>query len=99
MARGGAIELSPVCAYVSQRTGSSLSNQQIARLRDALERRLDGRTEEKYLDHLKSGHGAADLADLMSVIAVHKTDLFRDEVQLDAFFRHVLVPLAQTRRP
>ena len=37
--------------------------------------------------------GAAELAALISVVAVHKTDLFRDEVQLEAFRRHVLEPL------
>src|SRR2546423_15625035 len=99
MAAGGATELSPICAYVSQRTGSSLSTQQIARLRDVLAKAMEGRSEEKYLEHLRSAHGATELAELMAAIAVHKTDLFRDEVQLDSFFRHVLVPLAQTKKP
>src|SRR5687768_3086080 len=100
MAQGGAPELSPVCAYVAERTGSSLSRQQLERLNSALAVHLDGRSEDDYLDHLRSSHGASELADLMSAISVHKTDLFRDDVQLEAFTRHVLRPLvASTRRP
>src|SRR5688572_6444506 len=95
MARGGAHGLSPVCAYVAARTGSSLSSQQVARLQEMLASRLRGRTEEQFLVHLQTAGGAVDLADLMSAISVHKTDLFRDEVQLNAFMHHVLRPLAR----
>ncbi len=95
MASGGAQKLSPVCAYVAARTGSSLSAQQVSRLTEVLALRLKGRTEEAYLQLLKTPSGAADLAELMSAISVHKTDLFRDEVQLEAFRRHVLSPLVR----
>ncbi|MDQ3263621.1 MAG: chemotaxis protein CheR [Myxococcota bacterium] len=95
MASGGAQQLSPVCAYVAARTGSSLSAQQVARLTEVLTVRLKDRTEETYLQLLKTPAGAADLAELMSAISVHKTDLFRDEVQLEAFRRHVLTPLVR----
>lgn len=92
--------LSPVCAYVADRTGSSLSEQQIARLKEVLAKRISGRDESSFVEFLKSMDGAATLAELMASIAVHKTDLFRDEVQLDAFNRHVLRPLvAKVNRP
>ncbi|MHB8876661.1 MAG: CheR family methyltransferase, partial [Myxococcaceae bacterium] len=91
---------SPVCAYVAQRTGSSLSSHQLHRLQAALEPRLKGRSEVLYLEHLKSPHGAAELAELLAAVSVHKTDLFRDEVQLGAFAEHVLLPLVRSvRRP
>ncbi|HVE84284.1 MAG TPA: CheR family methyltransferase [Myxococcales bacterium] len=95
MARGGAHPLSPVAAYVAERTGSSLSVQQVSRLRVLIDARLGAQTEEELLRHLRSHAGAADLAELMSAIAVHKTDLFRDEVQLRAFDHNVLRPLAR----
>lgn len=102
MARGGAHQLSEVCAYVAARTGSSLSAQQVARLRELLARKLPPgggeRAEAAYLARLKQQEGAADLAELMAAISVHKTDLFRDEVQLDAFRRHVLGPLVREAR-
>jgi len=95
LARGGAQALSPVAAHVAARSGSSLSPQQASRLRDVLVPKLCGRTEQEFLRHLQSPGGAADLADLMGAIAVHKTDLFRDEVQLDSFVRNVLTPMAR----
>ncbi|HEX4621522.1 MAG TPA: CheR family methyltransferase [Myxococcaceae bacterium] len=98
MASGGAELLSPICAYVSERTGTSLSRQQIQRLQEALATTLAGRDEEEYVRHLQSPRGAAELAELMSVISVHKTDLFRDEVQLTAFRNHVLDKQAATGR-
>lgn len=100
MARGGAQALSPVCAYVAERTGSSLSEQQVARLRELLAARMKNGDEARYVEWLKTPEGTATLAELMAAIAVHKTDLFRDEVQLDAFSRHVLRPLVQeVKRP
>jgi chemotaxis protein methyltransferase CheR len=84
-----------VCAYVAERTGSSLSVQQLARLQAQLQARLGSRNEEQYLAHLRSREGAAELSELMSAIAVHKTDLFRDEVQLRAFEHQVLRPMAR----
>lgn len=96
VARGGASTLSPVCAYVADRSGSSLSEQQVLRLREVLAVRMSGRDEASYVEWLKSLAGASTLAELMAAIAVHKTDLFRDEVQLDAFSRHILKPLVAT---
>ncbi|MBI3183388.1 MAG: methyltransferase domain-containing protein [Myxococcales bacterium] len=92
-------QLSPVCAYIAERTGTSLSSQQAARLKAVLDSRLSGRKEEEYLAHLSSVGGAAELAELISAIVVHKTDLFRDEVQLGAFRQHLLRPLCRTGRP
>jgi chemotaxis protein methyltransferase CheR len=93
-------ERSPLCDYVALRTGSSLSSHQVQRLVAAFEPRLQGRSEAVYLEHLKSPHGAGELAELMAAISVHKTDLFRDEVQLRAFAQFVLAPLARAaRRP
>src|SRR3954468_17162100 len=86
MARGNALKLSPVAAYVAERTGSSLSIQQVGRL---------GASEEEYQPHLRSPRGTAERAELMSAIVVHKTDLFRDEVQLRAFEHSVLRPRAR----
>lgn len=88
-----------MCAYVAERTGSALSRQQTSRLLAALDLRLAGRTEEQYLAFLRSANGAAELAELMASISVHKTDLFRDEVQLEAFKKHVLRELAGLDRP
>ncbi len=99
MARGGTQQISPVCAYVAERTGSSLSGQQLGRLKELLAVRLKSRDEDEYLRFLKTSHGASELAELMSVISVHKTDLFRDEVQLAAFREHVLAPLVAKGRP
>jgi chemotaxis protein methyltransferase CheR len=98
VAAGGAEVLSPVCAYVSERTGTSLSRQQISRLQEVLLTTLAGREEGEYVQHLRSPRGAAELAELMSVISVHKTDLFRDEVQLASFRTHVLEKQAGTGR-
>jgi chemotaxis protein methyltransferase CheR len=97
LARGTAQEqrLSPVCAYVAERTGTSLSVQQLARLKEVLARRLARRSEEAYLAFLRSPEGATELSELMVAIAVHKTDLFRDEVQLRAFSKHVLEPMVK----
>src|SRR4051812_39063795 len=95
MARGNALRISPVAAYVAERTGSSLSVQQVARLSAIVNARLESIPEGAYLAHLRSPAGASELAELMSAIAVHKTDLFRDEVQLRAFEHAVLRPLAR----
>jgi len=94
MAQGSAHQLSPIAAYVAERTGSSLSVQQLARLQTVLDARMEPRSEDEYLAYLRTQEGEGDLAELMSAIAVHKTDLFRDEVQLRAFDRSVLRPLA-----
>jgi len=87
-----------VCRYVAERTGSSLSRQQLGRLEEAIAARQGGRTADAYLEHLKSLRGAADLAELMSAISVHKTDLFRDEVQLQAVRSKLLPSLLADRR-
>lgn len=99
MAAGGAQKLSPVCALVADRTGSSLSAHQVTRLTELLRSKLDGRSEEVYARFLQTRDGVAELALLMSAISVHKTDLFRDEVQLSAFFEHVLEPMVLRGRP
>ncbi len=70
-------------------------------LSDNQRRRLDERlavlrgslSEQQYLLHLQTPSGAAELSTLISVVAVHKTDLFRDEVQLGDFRTQVLDPL------
>ena len=98
MATGGVPELSPICAYVAARTGCSLSAQQVGRLQAVLQTKLAGHSEEAFLVRLKTPSGAADLAALMASIAVHKTDLFRDDIQLQAFREHVLKPLARVKR-
>ena len=97
MARGNARQLSPVAAYVAERTGSSLSEQQVARLRAIVDERLRLLTEAQYLAHLQSQAGAAELAELMSAIAVHKTDLFRDQVLYNVeLVRQIVEQLRET---
>jgi chemotaxis protein methyltransferase CheR len=91
--------VSPVCAFVAERTGSSLSRQQLTRLSGAIEARRNGRTDEQIIADLKSPMGQLELTELMAVLSVHKTDLFRDEVQLSAVRAHVLPPLATSKRP
>ncbi len=91
---------SPLQAFITARTGMALSGPQQRRLAARVAERLGGRGEHQYLQHLQSPAGAAELADLISAVVVHKTDLFRDEVQLHAFQAHVLAPLvARTERP
>lgn len=92
-------EVSATCAWVAQRTGTSLSRQQLHRLNAAIEQRRGKRGEGEYLHFLQSVRGTLELVELMSVISVHKTDLFRDEGQLEVVREQVLVPLAAQRRP
>ncbi|MBN1209087.1 MAG: methyltransferase [Myxococcaceae bacterium] len=71
----------------------ALSGTQRRRLDERLEVLQGTLSEQQYLLHLQSPSGAAELSALISVVAVHKTDLFRDEVQLASFRAHVLEPL------
>ncbi|KFE72332.1 Chemotaxis protein methyltransferase CheR [Hyalangium minutum] len=82
-----------VQAYIAARTGMALSGAQRRRLDERLTVLQGSLSEQQYLLHLQSPSGAADLSTLISVVAVHKTDLFRDEVQLQDFRAHVLEPL------
>jgi len=90
---------SAISSYVAERTGTHLSKQQLLRLNDAIAARIAGRSEDRYLEHLKSRHGAHELAELMSSISVYKTDLFRDEGQLEAVRSYALLPKAKLGRP
>jgi len=80
-------------AFIAAKTGMALSGTQRRRLDERLAVLQGSLSESQYLLHLQSSSGAADLSTLISVVAVHKTDLFRDEVQLSAFRTHVLEPL------
>lgn len=51
---------------------------------------------ERYLAFLREPGGVSELGLLLASVAVHKTDLFRDGGQLEAFRTHVLLPLAQS---
>jgi chemotaxis protein methyltransferase CheR len=88
-------------AFIAAKTGMALSSTQRRRLDERLAVLQGSLSEQQYLLHLQSPSGAADLSTLISVVAVHKTDLFRDEVQLTAFRSHVLEPLVARvlRRP
>ncbi|MFP2913058.1 CheR family methyltransferase, partial [Pyxidicoccus sp. 3LFB2] len=78
----------------------SLSGPQVRRLDERLAARSPGLTPQQYLNHLKSPSGALELEELINAVVVHKTDLFRDEVQLSAFRTQVLTPLVdRARRP
>src|SRR3954454_284403 len=84
---------SSIHAYITTRTGMALSDNQRRRLDERLEVLRGSLSEQQYLLHLQSPAGAAELSALVSVVAVHKTDLIRDEVQLGAFRTQVLEPL------
>ncbi|WP_426753689.1 CheR family methyltransferase [Myxococcus sp. Y35] len=89
-----------VRAFLSALTGMALSGPQLRRLEERLMARSQGLTPHQYLMFLKSPAGATDLEDLIAALVVHKTDLFRDAVQLAAFRSQVLTPLvARARRP
>ncbi len=74
-----------------------MSRQQLGRLEEAIAARGGNRELPAYLEHLKSVRGAGELAELMSVISVHKTDLFRDEVQLEVVRTKLLPALLAER--
>jgi chemotaxis protein methyltransferase CheR len=90
---------SAICGYIAERTGSALSKQQLIRLSEAVSSRIGQRSEEAYLQYLKSTGGVHELAELMDSISVHKTDLFRDEGQLEAVRSFALLPKAKEPRP
>jgi chemotaxis protein methyltransferase CheR len=89
-------ELEPLLALVAERTGTRLSKQQRERLLGELQRAPAPRATVTWLT---SREGAHELARLLSLVSVHKTDLFRDEQQLEALRLHVLAPLVKEGRP
>ena len=89
-----------VRAFLTARTGMALSDPQVRRLDERLAARGQGLTPHQYLMFLKSPSGEAELEELIAAVVVHKTDLFRDEVQLEAFRAQVLLPLVdRSHRP
>jgi chemotaxis protein methyltransferase CheR len=84
---------------VAQRTGTRLSRQQRDRLVVELQRRLSAERAVDLQRRLESREGALELAQLLAVVSVHKTDLFRDEQQLEALQTHVLRPRVAEGRP
>ncbi|ATB32092.1 CheR family methyltransferase [Melittangium boletus] len=89
----------PFHALVARRSGMALSDLQCRRLDEKLAARPGGASAQRLL-HLQSPQGSAELAELIDVITVQKTELFRDESQLEALRTHVLAPLvARVRRP
>ncbi len=91
-------ELEPLLQFVAQRTGTRLSRQQRERLAVELEKFGAGGAH-LHLTRLQSREGSFELARLLAVVSVHKTDLFRDEPQLEALETHVLRPLVALGRP
>lgn len=91
----------PLLRLVAARTGTALSRQQRARLEKELVPRVgeDEREATRLLTHLESREGAFELAQLLALVSVHKTDLFRDESQLEALSTSVLRPLVLEGRP
>jgi chemotaxis protein methyltransferase CheR len=78
----------------------ALSDLQCRRLEERLAARPGGMSVTQYLRYLQTAMGAAELAELVETLTVQKTDLFRDEPQLQALRSHVLEPLvARMRRP
>ena len=92
------LELEPFLQFVAQRTGTRLSRQQRERLLAELDHKIAYGTGAAYLARLQSLEGAHELARLLAVVSVHKTDLFRDEPQLEALQTHVLRPRVATGR-
>lgn len=88
----------PLLRFVAERTGTALSRQQRARLETELLERV-GDDAARYLKHLQSREGAFELAQLLALVSVHKTDLFRDEAQLEALSTWVLRPRVVEARP
>ncbi|MCU0695279.1 MAG: chemotaxis protein CheR [Myxococcaceae bacterium] len=91
--------LEPLFSLVTRRSGSALSRQQRERVAEAARPLLEGRTALELVAHLDGREGARDLLTLLSAASVHKTDLFRDEGQLEALEHHVLAPLVREGRP
>lgn len=90
-------ELDPLFSLVSRRCGSALSKQQRERVAQLAEGLRHGRSVPEFVAHLED-RGHLELLELMAAASVHKTDLFRDEAQLEALEHHVLEPLARTGR-
>ncbi|MBL8938942.1 MAG: methyltransferase domain-containing protein [Archangium sp.] len=91
-------DLDALFELVSQRSGSALSKQQRERVHQCAERLRGDRAWPVFVDGLRERHGALELLELLAAASVHKTDLFRDEPQLEALERHVLSPLAESGR-
>lgn len=68
-------------ARISAHTGVALSDQQAARLVRELRKRLkdDAALAARFTQRLEARESADELNALLSVVSVHKTDLFRDE--------------------
>ena len=94
-----ASELEPLLQFVAARTGTRLSRQQRERLEAEFARLRPEGGAPAWLARLQSREGALELARVLAVVSVHKTDLFRDEPQLLALETHVLRPLVATARP
>jgi chemotaxis protein methyltransferase CheR len=78
----------------------ALSELQCRRLDERLASRPGGMSETQYLRYLQTGMGAAELAELVETLTVQKTDLFRDDAQLQALRSYALEPLVKRmRRP
>ncbi len=92
------MSVEPLLRFVAERTGTALSRQQRARLEKALLERV-GDDAAGYLRRLQSRDGAFELAQLLALVSVHKTDLFRDEAQLEALSTWVLRPCVAQARP
>lgn len=88
-------------ARISARTGVALSDQQAARLVRELRKRLkdDAALAARFTQRLEARESSDELNALLSVVSVHKTDLFRDEEQLRALATHVLRPMVSEARP
>lgn len=91
-------DLDVLFELVSRRSGSALSKQQRERVEQCAERLRGPRPWPVFVEDLEGRRGAMELLELLASASVHKTDLFRDEPQLEALERHVLAPLAETGR-
>ncbi len=86
---------------IAAHTGVALSEQQAARLVRELRKRLkdDESLAVRLLQRLDAKETGDELNALLSLISVHKTELFRDEEQLRALSTNVLRNLVTQARP
>ncbi|WP_043321210.1 CheR family methyltransferase [Corallococcus coralloides] len=85
----------PVHAWLQAHTGMALSGAQRRRLDARLDALGHDQNAARLVAHLRTPAGAEELARLVDAVAVHTSEVFRDEVQLSAFREHVLSPRVQ----
>ncbi|MFO0594396.1 MAG: CheR family methyltransferase [Myxococcaceae bacterium] len=96
---GAPLDAEPLFTLVATRTGTRLSRQQRERLVAHFNQVFPGQAPAAVAERLARHEGVRELATLLSIVSVHKTDLFRDEQQLRALEEHVLRPRVVPGQP